>query len=72
MARFETIRLLVSLANWKNWKIWQLDVKSAFFHGPLDEEVCIQQPPRYEVIGNEDKVYRFRKALYGLKQTPRA
>ena len=57
VARFEIVRLLVSLASWKNWKIWQLDVKSAFFHGPLDEEVCIQQPPRYEVIGSEDKMY---------------
>ena len=67
MARFETIRLLVSLANWKNCKILQLDVKSAFLNGPLDEEVYIQQLPGYEVIGSEDKVYILRKALYGLK-----
>ncbi|XP_040863840.1 uncharacterized protein [Glycine max] len=57
MARFETIRFLVSLASWKNWKIWQLDVKFAFLNGPLDEEVYIQQPPGYEVIGSEDKMY---------------
>ena len=68
VARFETVRLLVSLANWKNWKIWQLDVKSAFLNGPLDEEVYIQQPPGYEVIGSEDKMYRLRKTMYGLKQ----
>ena len=49
-----------------------VDVKSAFLNGPLDEEVYIQQPPVYEVIGSEDKVFRLRKTLYGLKQVPRA
>lgn len=72
VARLETVRLVVSLAAQKRWTIFQLDVKSAFLHGELSEEVFIEQPPRYEKKGNEQKVYRLKKALYGLKQAPRA
>ena len=47
-------------------------MKSAFLNGPLEEEVCIPQPPGYVVAGQEDKVYKLNKTLYGLKQAPRA
>lgn len=72
VARMETIRLLVALASWRGWKLWQLDVKSAFLNGPLEEEVYITQPPGFELKGSEDKVLKLKKALYGLKQAPRA
>ena len=49
-----------------------MDVKSAFLHGYLEEEVFIEQPPRYIKIGDEHKVYKLKKALYELKQAPRA
>jgi len=49
-----------------------LDVKLTFLHGGLEEEVFIEQPPRYVKVGNRHKVYKLRKALYGLKQAPRA
>lgn len=52
--------------------IYQLDVKSAFLHGEISEEVFVDQPPSYEQKGEETKVYRLKKALYGLKQAPRA
>jgi len=72
VAKLETIRLIVALASWKNWSLWQLDVKSAFLNGTLDEEVFITQPPGFVSKGNEHKVLRLRKALYGLRQAPRA
>lgn len=72
VARMETIRLVVALAAQKGWGIYQLDVKSAFLHGELNEEVFVEQPCGYVQKGNEQKVYRLKKALYGLKQAPRA
>lgn len=55
-----------------SWPIFQLDVKSAFLHGDLKEQVFIDQPPGYIKKGDEHKVYKLKKALYGLKQAPRA
>ena len=72
VARLETIRLIISLAAQNKWKIHQMDVKSAFLNGVLEEEVYIQQPSGYEVKSHKDKVLRLKKALYELKQTPRA
>ncbi|KAH9681844.1 hypothetical protein KPL71_027113 [Citrus sinensis] len=72
VARLETIRLIVSLATQNKWKIFQMDVKSAFLNGFLEEEVYIGQPLGYVVKGHEDRVLRLKKALYGLKQAPRA
>ena len=45
-----------------------MDVKSAFMNGYLDEEVYLEQPQGYEVLGQEHNVYTLKKALYGLKQ----
>ncbi|CAJ2633694.1 unnamed protein product [Trifolium pratense] len=72
VARLETVRLIISLAAQNKWKIHQMDVKSAFLNGVLDEEVYIEQPQGYEVKGEEEKVLKLKKSLYGLKQAPRA
>ncbi|KAD6796057.1 hypothetical protein E3N88_06953 [Mikania micrantha] len=72
MARFETIRLILSLAAQSGWVVYQFDVKSAFLNGVLEEEVYVEQPLGFIVKGSEEKVYRLHKALYGLKQAPRA
>ncbi|KZV54961.1 hypothetical protein F511_37851 [Dorcoceras hygrometricum] len=60
------------MAAQNSWPIFQLDVKSAFLHGDLKEEVFIDQPPGYVQIGFEHQVCKLKKALYGLKQAPRA
>jgi hypothetical protein len=72
VARLDTIRLVVALAAQKKWSIYQLDVKSAFLHGELNEEVFAEQPCGYVKKGCEQMVYKLKKALYGLKQAPRA
>ena len=72
VARHDTIRLVVALAAQQSWQIFQLDVKSAFLHGYLEEQVYVDQPPGYVKIGTEEKVYKLKKVLYGLKQAPRA
>jgi len=72
VARLDTIRMVISFAAHQNWLIYQLDVKSAFLHGEISEEVFVDQPPGYEQKGEETKVYRLKKTLYGLKQAPRA
>ena len=72
VARIETIRLIIALAASHGWEVHHLDVKTAFLHGDLKEEVYVKQPEGFEVKGSEEKVYRLSKALYGLKQAPRA
>eukprot|EP00253_Pinus_taeda_P016301 PITA_16301 len=67
----ETVRTVLSIAAQHKWKIYQMDVKSAFLNGVLKEEVYVEQPPGYEVDGEEHKVCKLKKALYGLKQAPR-
>ena len=71
VARLDTIRVVLSLAAQKNWMVYQLDVKSAFWHAELNEEVFVTQPPGYEQQGHEKKVYMLKKALYGFKQALR-
>ena len=51
---------------------YQMDVKSTILNGYLEEEVYVEQPKGYEVLGQEHKVYGLKKEFYGLKQAPRA
>ncbi|KAD4888613.1 hypothetical protein E3N88_20686 [Mikania micrantha] len=61
VARFETIRLVLSLAAQHGWKVYPFDVKTAFLNGFLQEEVYFLQPPGFEIKGDEDKVYKLHK-----------
>jgi len=72
VARWDTIRTVLALAAHKGWSVFQLDVKSAFLHGELNEDIYVEQPQGYYKQGGKDKVYKLNKALYGLKQAPRA
>jgi hypothetical protein len=65
--RLETIRLIIVTTAQHRWRIYQMDVKSTFLNGFLEEEIYIEQPMSYEVKGHENKVLKLNKVLYGLK-----
>ena len=68
----EGVRTLLAYAAYKGFKFYQMDVKSTFLNGILEEEVYIEQPEGFVVENNKDKVCKLHKALYGLKKAPRA
>jgi hypothetical protein len=72
VARLEAIRMFLAYSAYKGFKVYQMDVKSAFLNGKLQEEVYVQQPPGFENSKFPTHVYKLDKALYGLKQAPRA
>ena len=72
VARLEAIRMFLAYVAHKKFKVFQMDVKSAFLNGELEEEVFIEQPPGFIDPSFPNHVYRLDKTLYGLKQAPRA
>nr|GEV09050.1 hypothetical protein [Tanacetum cinerariifolium] len=72
VARIETIRIFLAFASYMNFIVYQMDVKSAFLYGTIDEEVYVTQPPGFVDPKFPNKVYKVVKALHGLHQAPRA
>jgi len=72
VARLGTIRILLAYACAHNIKLYQIDVKSVFLNGYINELVYVEQPLGFEKEKKPNHVYKLRKALYGLKQAPRA
>jgi hypothetical protein len=72
IARLEAIRMFLAYACHKRFKVYQMDVKSAFLNGDLNEEVYMEQPKGFKLSDNPDLVCKLKKDLYGLKQAPRA
>jgi len=70
VAHMTTVRTMIAVAASRSWTISQMDVKNAFLHGELHEEVYMHPPPGVDVPSGQ--VCRLRRALYGLKQAPRA
>jgi hypothetical protein len=70
--RMEAIQLLLAYAFSKNVKVYQMDVKSTFLNGELEEEVYIEQPEGFQLSENADYVCKLKKSLYGLKRDSRA
>ena len=65
-----SIRVILGLAGSMNLELEQLDVKTTFLHGDLDEEIFMEQPEGFKVKGKENIVNKLKKSLYGLKQAP--
>ena len=66
-----SIRVILGLAASLNLEVEQMDVKTAFLYGDLEEEIYMEQPERFLVKGKEDYVCKLKKSLYGLKQEPK-
>ena len=71
VVRHTSIRVLLAMVAHQNLELEQLDVKTAFLHGELEEEIYMTQPDGFQVPGKEDYVCKLKKSLYGLKQSPR-
>jgi hypothetical protein len=72
VARYTSIRTIISLVASMGWNLHQMDVKTTFLKGAIEEEVYIEQPQGFEVHSRDNHVCRLKKFLYGLKQAPRA
>nr|GEW83374.1 ribonuclease H-like domain-containing protein [Tanacetum cinerariifolium] len=72
VARIEAIRLFLAYASFMGFLVYQMDVKSAFLYGTIEEEVYVCQPSGFEDLDHPDKVYKVVKAHYRLHQAPRA
>ena len=71
VVKMSSIRVALKLAASMNLKIKQLDVKTTFLHGDLEEEIYMDQPKGFGVKGKQNLICRLKKSLYGLKQAPR-
>jgi hypothetical protein len=67
VAHLETISILLAFVAFKRFKLYQMDMKSAFLNGVIQEEVYVRQPPGFESLKYLDRVYKLSKALYELK-----
>jgi hypothetical protein len=72
VAKYTSIRSIIAIASAMGWKLHQMDVKTTFLNGVIEEEVYIEQPQGFVIHGKESHVCKLKKALYGLKQAPRA
>nr|GEY85287.1 hypothetical protein [Tanacetum cinerariifolium] len=72
VARMEAIRIFLAYAAHKSFSVFQMNVKIAFLHGLLEEDVYVRQPKGFIDADHPSHVYKLKKAVYGLKQAPRA
>ncbi|GJY35294.1 retrovirus-related pol polyprotein from transposon TNT 1-94 [Tanacetum coccineum] len=72
VSRLESIRILLAYACALDFKLFQIDVKSAFLNGFINDEVCVAQPLGFIDFERPNHVYKLKNALYGLKQAPKA
>ena len=70
LVRYSSIRLMLALSAQMGWNIHQMDVKTAFLNGKIEEEVYIEKVEGFETFDCESHVCKLKRALYGLKQAP--
>ncbi|KAL0400386.1 UNVERIFIED_CONTAM: Retrovirus-related Pol polyprotein from transposon TNT 1-94 [Sesamum radiatum] len=68
VAMAKSIRILVAIAAWYDYEIWQMNVKTAFLNGFVEEEIFMDKPEGFTTVGEEQKVCRLQRSIYGLKQ----
>ena len=71
VAKVTSIRLLLSIVVSFDFEVEQIDVKTTFLHGDLEEEIYMKQPKGFAMKGKKELVCKLKKSLYGLKQSPR-
>lgn len=67
VVKHSSIRILMAVVCLNDWELQQMDVKTAFLHGELEESIYMEQPEGFIEPGNEDKVCLLKRSLYGLK-----
>ncbi|KAL0288690.1 UNVERIFIED_CONTAM: Retrovirus-related Pol polyprotein from transposon RE2 [Sesamum radiatum] len=68
VAMAKSIRILLAIAAWYDYEIWQMDVKTAFLNGFVEEEIFMDQPEGFTTVGEEQKICRLQRSIYGLKK----
>ena len=71
VAMLKSIRILLSIAAHLDYEIWQMDVKTAFLNGHLEEDIYMMQPDGFVAKNQEQRVCKLQKSIYGLKQASR-
>ena len=69
VAKMDSIRLVLAISESKHWKVHHMNVKSAFMHGDIHQDIYMKHPEGY--ITDPSLVFKLKKSLYGLKQAPR-
>ncbi|KAL0285353.1 UNVERIFIED_CONTAM: Retrovirus-related Pol polyprotein from transposon TNT 1-94 [Sesamum radiatum] len=68
----KSIRIMLAIAAWYDYEIWQMDLKTAFLNGFVEEEIYMDQPEGFTSVGEEQKVCHLQRSIYGLKQASRS
>ncbi|KAK1648278.1 hypothetical protein QYE76_066083 [Lolium multiflorum] len=72
VAKLKSVRILLAIAAFFDYEIWQMDVKTAFLNGDIEEELYMVQPKGFVDPKNDDKVCKLQRSIYGLKQASRS
>ena len=72
VAMFKSIRIILAIAAFHDYEIWQMDVKTAFLNGNLEEDVYMTQPPGFASPEGPEMVCKLQRSIYGLKQASRS